>query len=945
MRRGLMALVGLAIVVGLSTRVVTAIAAVGTDLLQPWLTAKITLADKKRPSSRVAKPKPDRNVDNTFDQQGTLEPFDRLTKHTKISTGLFTLYQHSAEAKAYLGIQPNQLNQNLLLVATLQAGLGEAELVRGLAINDLVVQFQRIPGNRLQLVVPNLRVRQAPGQPPNTRLLQQSFSDSLVLSLDILSIHPRTGEMLIDLKDLFITQDPVNLTESLSDLLADYDLDRDSSYLGEAKVFPANLDIPTTLGFLSSGNRLTDTDLSSLPTTQGFKLGVYYSLSALPHHADFQPRAADQRVGYFTTAYRLSPRDRSANEVVRYINRWHLEKQDPGAALSPPQKPLVFWLENTIPAQYRQAIREGVEWWNEAFEQIGFTQAIEVRQMPNNADWDPADSRYNVIRWSESWSATWDGLGQTRVNPLTGEILDGDVLLDASLIDTSQKLYQNLVAPANGFALAHLCAQRGAQTGDHFPLGRRPHQAPKGSQRVATSARCLQYRSWPQLAFGALAIGQRSSPGSAVEQETLYQQQFLRLLAAHEVGHLLGLRHNFLGSTLLAPADLNNLALTHRQGMVSSVMDYSPANIAPPGERQGDYFTTRLGAYDLWAIEYGYRPLGRSTQQQDLQRIANRSGSPELAYATDEDLFDGLDPLANAWDLSRDPLHYAQTQITIARAIGAKLNQFSLSPGESFDGLRQRVDTVFFHYLQQALAIANYIGGERFNRTLPWNTQGQKPFEPVAAELQREALTILEREIFSPGAISLSANLVNLLAPDRWLDSAEPADSPTLSYPLYNRILGIQALVLSHVFRSDRLERLRDVELTQTGPDPLTLRELFDRVTHALWQEIFVPEAASGPVSSLRRGIQQYYLTVLVNLTTDSPSNQSEPSSFLESLAMSTADQAPEDARALAHDQMGQLQSALSTYLQRYGGQLDGTNRAYLQEVSDRLRRILHRPL
>ncbi len=945
-----MVLMGLIMSVGLSARMLTAIAARPPGFVQSSSADLVALSKDKPPSFSDGKPDADHSSRDSFDQNSSLEPFDQVVKHSQVSTGLFTLYRDGQQDRTLLGIKPDQLNQNLLLVATLRSGLGEAGLVRGMSINDLMVQFRRITGNRLQVVVPNVMVRDSPGRSQPSQLLRQSFSDSLLLTLDMVSIHPRSGEMLIDLKDLFINQDPINLSQTLNNLLDDYELDPNSSYLGDIKVFPGNVEIQATFGFLGSGKGVSGFPLLSLPDGQGFSLGLYYSLSVLPNHPSFHPRPADQRVGYFTTAYRQSPRDRSADGVVRYINRWHLEKQDPGAALSPPQKPLVFWLENTIPAQYRQAIREGVEWWNEAFEQIGFAQAIEVRQMPDHADWDPADIRYNVIRWSDSWRSLWDGLGQARVNPLTGEILDADVLLDANLVSGSQQTYQTLIAPSSGFSphsLSQLCGQtlmgRGRQQ-IRNPSTVGPHSSPDRLP-LSVYGQCLEHQAWQQIAFGALAIHHLQSPLQAPDQEELYLQQFLRLLAAHEVGHVLGLRHNFLGSTLLAPADLNNRELTRSQGMLSSVMDYAPPNIAPPGQTQGDYFSTRLGAYDLWAIEYGYKPLTNArTAPWELQQIANRSGSPELAYATDEETFDGIDPISNAWDLSRDPLHYAASQMAVDRAIWAKLNWFSVNPGESFGVLRQRVDSVFFHYLQQAMIISNYIGGERFKRTNPWDLKGQRPFEPIPAEVQREALTILERDVFSPEAISLSPDLVDLLAPDLWLDSAQTSEVNSLDYPLYDQILGVQALTLSNLLLGDRLERLRDVDLKPKGPTPLTLSELFDRITHSLWKEIFEPVPQAAPLSSLRRGLQQYYLNLLTDLTGSNPGPNQEPTSFLDSLALLTTDHAPEEARVLARYQMNQLQEALASYLHRQGGELDTLNRAYLENARDRINRTLHNP-
>ncbi|NJL44971.1 MAG: hypothetical protein HC922_02930 [Leptolyngbyaceae cyanobacterium SM2_3_12] len=206
-----------------------------------------------------------------------------------------------------------------------------------------------------------------------------------------------------------------------------------------------------------------------------------------------------------------------------------------------------------------------------------------------------------------------------------------------------------------------------------------------------------------QMAFGALALNTLGPPFETQAAQTTYINQYLRALTSHEIGHVLGLRHNFLGSTLLSPQELNDPAITQSQGMLSSIMDYFPPNLAPPGQPQGDYFPTRLGPYDLWAIEYGYRPTtNQMTATAELQRIANRSGGPELAYAADEDIIDFLDPKANAWDLSNDPLHYAQGQMANARAIWEQLDWFSLNPGENYGHLRQRVDLVFEYYLHQS---------------------------------------------------------------------------------------------------------------------------------------------------------------------------------------------------------------------------------------------------
>ena len=449
-----------------------------------------------------------------------LRDFDEVIQDLSPMAGLFTLYSNPETQKAYLSLSPRQLNQNLLLIATLESGIGEAGLFRGWPINDLLVQFRQAPQNKLQVVVPNLYLRHPRSLPQNQQLQQQSFSDSILFALPIVSIHPDTGEMLIDLDDFLLNRDPANLSGSFPWVLGNYSKNPELSYLGELKAFPENLELETVLGFSGGGGdslfQLLFGGLNSLPDSRGFSLRVRYSLSQLPHNPAFESRPADERIGYFITAFRAPAQAPTADPFKRYIHRWHLEKRDPSARLSPPKEPIVFWIENTVPREYRQAIWEGIELWTEAFEQAGFKGAIEVRQMPDDAAWDPADVRYNVIRWSDSFAPWAIGLGPSRVNPLTGEILDADVILDASVIRYLNQQYQTYVSPPGSEAasvLFELCGHpleenylrwmTGSQATGTGERERRPEQL---TSELDTADYCTAMQAAQHTALGALAL-------------------------------------------------------------------------------------------------------------------------------------------------------------------------------------------------------------------------------------------------------------------------------------------------------------------------------------------------------------------------------------------------------------------------------------------------------
>lgn len=888
---------------------------------------------------------------NSSSEGKSLRPFSQVVANLEAVDGLFTLYRNADQSQVYLAIDPQQLNQNFLLVATLESGLGEAGLYRGWPINDGLVQFRAAPGNKLHLVVPNIYFRGADRQAQ--RLIDQSFSDSILYALDIVSRQPETGTLLVDLKDLLLKRDPADLSGRFSWFLSNYSINQEASYLGSLKMFPKNLEMEAVLGFAGGSSNdplaaLFTLNPESLPDARGFSLRVRYSLSPLPENARYTPRPADERIGYFLSAYR-PPTASGADGFTRYIHRWHLEKADPNSAVSEPAEPIIFWLENTIPAAYRQPIREGVLMWNAAFERAGFRSAIQVRQMPEDADWDPADVRYNVIRWSDSFRNWAVGLGPSRVNPLTGEILDADVILDANVVRLLQRQFDAFVAPSESAqAYFQLCGHPLQSLyeqwlGGNVDLQQWRQQRPRSAAGadVEHSDTCSGYMGNQQLAFGALMVTDLGGLESAADLED-YIHQYLRALTAHEVGHVLGLRHNFLGSTLLSIDELNQPEVTRSKGLVSSIMDYFPPNLAPPGEPQGDYFPMQLGPYDLWAIEYGYKPLEGplpSFHHAELRRIADRGQSPELAYATDEDIYDFLDPLADAWDLSSDPLAYARGQFENAQALWSQLDWYFLEPGEGYGQLRNRVDLVFGYYLRQALTATNFVGGQRYVRTDPWGSRGRPPFELVSADRQRQALDLLEQYVFAPGAFNFSPELVNSLAPERWRHWGQRPSLYPLDYPIYDRISFLQSLVLSDVLYSERLLRLRDAELKANGNQSLTLADLFERIEQMVWQEI-LQEQPAHTIDSLRRGLQRQHLTILSNLVLRGYDGISNAQSLGELIGAASTVGAPEDARVLARYQLRQIQDAVERTLNR-GPSLDLTTQAHLEDVRDRIAKVL----
>ncbi|MEH2195965.1 MAG: zinc-dependent metalloprotease [Nostoc sp.] len=854
------------------------------------------------------------NTDNDL-AQTRKKDFCRLNdivKEIDKLEGLFRVYCTNDSGKIYLEIKPEQLNKDYLAIVTLESGIGESGIYSGLPLSDFIFYFQRV-NNRLHFVVRNVKFRAE--SKPEQRSLARSFSDSVLYSLEIANIDPQNENILINLNEMLMQDFPGLTTILKYSLQADYHWDAHKSYFGDVNSFPENIEIDSIYGF----SALEGANLVTVPDSRALSLKVHYSFSQLRENNAYIPRLADDRVGYFITAFQDFSNNNPHESFTRYINRWHLEPSDPNAPLSPPKKPIVYWIENAVPLEYRDAIREGVLMWNKAFEKAGFQNAIEVQQMPDDADWQPADVHYNTIRWFNSLDAGF-ARGPMRVNPFTGEILDADIIVDAKMVRLIQEEYHALMEVNSSLA------------------GKNPCQTLSGSQKPrannylpSDSEFCYGMESSNQAAMGALALSILPNTTSSSETMKEYVHQYLRSLIAHEVGHTLGLRHNFHGSTMLAPEELNNTEITHTKGLVGSVMDYLPVNIAPQGVQQGDYFPGIIGPYDEWAIEYGYKTSPSAaiegiipeSEKSFLEQIALASPQPELSYASDEDIWD-INPLANVWDMSSDILLYSQWQMDNARIMWQRLDKGYLLKGESYSNLRVSFNRVFKYYFQNATLLSKYIGGQSFVRLHP-SDNASWTFVPVSLLKQRQALTKLQKYVFAEDAFSFSPQLLNQLAPSRWEHWGSSIPSNRLDYPIHENILNLQGAVLRSLLHTERLNRLQDIELKTLPGEALSIPELFDTLQTGIWTEVLTP-GEPKPISSIRRSLQREYLNILLEMMLGNTDT-------------------PEDGRTLAWYELRQLQKAIDVRVKQLSDSLDIYTLAHLEASGDRITKALNAQL
>ena len=836
------------------------------------------------------------------DAKGNKPPFAVLLKDATKLPGLIPLYRK--DEKVYAELADSMIGREFFVLISIARGIGERSLLGGMSWgdgDDWIWQFRKVD-DTIQIVRRNVRFFADRGS-PEERAVDLAYTDSVLFSVPIATISP-AGAAVIDLTPVFFNDLP-----QISATLPGFSFARDRSHWARVKAFPDNVELEVAATYGSSGMTTIDT----VADTRGVTINVHYSLSLLPQNA-YRPRLADSRVGYFVTALKDFSQKVDEDRFVRYINRWNLEKADPSAAVSPPKKPIVFWIEKTVPFKYRQPIREGIEAWNQAFEKAGFATAIEVRQQPEVTDWDPEDVNYNTFRWITAGAGF--AMGPSRVNPRTGQILDADIIFDGDFLQFWRTEYETFTPQAVALL-----------TGG-------PAAGPAG--RVMVEGHCgggcsLFDGHARETALAATALAANGGGPLSDEQKEKLVMQGLTLVAMHEVGHTLGLRHNFKGSALKSLADINDVAKTSQSGASTSVMDYIPVNIVPKGRTQGDFYAAKLGPYDLWAIEYGYKPVDGGSPEAELpalEKIAARSGEPALAYATDEDTeYGDPDPLSNRFDLGNDPLEFARARADLVAQVMPGIAERMATKESGYERVRQAFGVLLSAHGQSMYIASRLIGGLHTSRSHKGDAGAPAPFRVVDAQQQREALALLESRMFGAQPFTFPPELYNQLVATKWLHwGAREVDRE--DYPVHEVILMWQDRVLSRLLDPLTLSRIRDSELkVPADQDAFTTAELLDRLTKAVLSEV----DTTGPgdyttrkpaIPSLRRGLQRAYV------------------SRLGALAMGSNPASP-DAQAIAASQLRSLDTRIGTLLGKADVKLDDYSRAHLGELQARIRKVL----
>jgi hypothetical protein len=452
----------------------------------------------------------------------------------------------------------------------------------------------------------------------------------------------------------------------------------------------------------------------------------------------------------------------------------------------------------------------------------------------------------------------------------------------------------------------------------------------------------------PELGLAAIALAEASKEeGADPKLPEEFLGQMIKEVVMHEVGHSLGLRHNFKASTMLNNEQLNDPAITRVKGQTGSVMDYNPINIAPKGQKQGDFTTTTIGPYDYWAIEYAYKPID-SDEAAELKKIAARSPDPDLVYATDEDMFLDYDPLVNVYDLSSDTLRFAKDRISLASELLKDLDSKVVKDGESWARVRGAFSILINQWGNGAYLAAEQIGGQHVSRDHK-GKDGHDPIVPVKEAKQREALAFLADQILSDKAFKFSPALLRRLVRERWYDSDMMFFfGGGVDYPINEEILGIQKIVLGQCLAPDVLARLQNQELSaDVGSEPLKMAEVFRALTDGVWSELAKAAADSSgdgkgrnlALSTIRRNLQREHLRRLCTMVLGN--RRSPYDDLFGFIVFFGGASLPADARSLARMHIKEISDRIDKTLDQKDLTLDDTTRAHLQECRHRIQKVL----
>jgi hypothetical protein len=780
--------------------------------------------------------------------------YDKFVKTATKQDGLFPVYHLGG--KVFIEIHDDQLDTDYLEHIVPANGLGNYGFHSGdqFTQNGRIVRFHDV-GKSVALVWPHTRFIATPGTAIATAV-QESTADSVEAVLPVVSQDKERKVRVLDASPLL--GDLLDLGTSLTQAVggetnpgAAYHLDPTRTYFGPSKAFPKNIIVEADQSFTSSG---VD-GVNTVPDSRFVQMRVKYNFSEILSSPDYMPRLYDDRVGFWEDPHAAFDRDAEFDNLRWFILRWDVRPSDPTQKLSPPKKQIVFYLDRSIPDEYRGAVRDGILEWNKAFERVGISNAIAVLDPPADPAWDPDDIRYSVIRWVTDEPTEFGAEAQIVWDPRTGEIFRGGVLLDSALGRYAKFSERNLLAALS------------------FPSGDDTETSPHAHDVYSPNHDETEFSRGEaaQSAFGATAL---TMMGATEGDLDTFVYQRIKAVTMHEVGHDFGLSHNFIAHNAFTEDDLRSAMFTKAHGTSSSVMDYWPVNIWPKGTSTGTYSPITIGPYDYHVIHWGYGAVpGAKTPQDErpmLDRWAQSSADPKYMFAGDEDgeFTDGhaIDPRAAPFLLSNRPIDWCSTQLEMTKGFIATLDRRFPANQQPWEDERTAFLSLMNRYSTCSSSLTHYVAGEYLTRNRVGDPGVRTALSPVPRAEEQRAFSLLDKYLFADANWHFSPTTLQRLVYTEYMPFAnfgyEP--QPRHDLPVVEIVGALQTRALSNMFAPLVLQRLADMPTKTTAGTTMTLADLFT------WTQtsVFGGLDAGRPSTQIRRNLQRAYARMLARMIT-----------------------------------------------------------------------------
>ena len=765
---------------------------------------------------------------------GTLKPAEPPKKKTMEEAlkdrieipGLFTLYQDTTNGKLSMLIKKDQIGNEFIHFVHGLNGQLNAGVFRGSYRGSRVIKLNRY-FNRIEFEVQNNAFWFDP-ETPLSKSADANISTSILASSFI--IAEKDGNALIEVDNVFLSEALHQISRGFIPGSPNKNpfkigkLAKDRTKYAAIKNYPKNTDLAVQYVYTNPMPTNWGSD-QGLTDPRSVNVTIQHSFIEMPNN-NYTPRFEDVRVGYFTTQITDMTTPDDVTPYRDLVHRWSLEKKNKLQEISEPINPIVWWIENTTPHEFRDAIKEGVLAWNKAFEKAGFKNAIQVQVQPDDASWDAGDIRYNVLRWTSSPRPPFGGYGPSFVNPRTGQILGADIMLEYVYF-TNRVKYEKL----------------------HKTLNVELNIDPKNTCMVGS------YLHQGNL-FGMTALSSLDD-FSQLEQHRLIYESLVKL-TLHEVGHTLGLNHNFYASNLHSLQNIHDRNVTEPVGLTSSVMDYVSANVNKDSKHHGQFYSTTPGPYDIWAIQFGYTPSLESQVEEKLRTefLLSQSTKNELGFGNDADDMrspgKGIDPRIMIGDMSDDPVGYAKDRMDHVRLLFRGLRERYEKNGKSYHAFFDAYNILIREYSSSAGVVSRYVGGVLIDRSFVGQKDKGTPFSPVPETKQKWAMTLLNKYVFAPNAFETPEGIFDYLQLER------RGFSGTYDPKIHDQFLSIQKGILDHLLHIKVTKRISDTEMYGNS---YSLMAMMSDLTKAC----FSADNHSN-VNSTRRNLQIEYTERLIRI-------------------------------------------------------------------------------